>query len=53
MSFRPEYLFDGATVMMPDTEENQRAYPKNVAQVPGLGFPVEWIAAVFSLSRGA
>lgn len=50
---RPVYMFDGATVMMPDTEENQKAYPQNVAQKPGLGFPIARIAAIFSLSCGA
>jgi hypothetical protein len=38
---------------MPDTVENQRDYPQNVAQKPGLGFPIARIAAVFSLSCGA
>ena len=50
---RPVYMFDGATVMMPDTQENQKAYPQNVAQQPGLGFPIARIAAIFSLSCGA
>ncbi len=50
---RPVYMFDGATVMMPDTRENQKAYPQNVAQEPGLGFPIARIAAIFSLSCGA
>ena len=50
---RPVYIFDGATVMMPDTQENQEAYPQNVAQKPGLGFPIARVAAIFSLSCGA
>ena len=50
---RSVYMFDGATVMMPDTEENQKAYPQNVAQKPGLGFPIARIATIFSLSCGA
>jgi len=50
---RPVYIFDGATVMMPDTQENQKAYPQNVVQEPGLGFPIARIAAIFSLSCGA
>ena len=50
---RRAYAYDGATVMMPDTVENQQAYPQNVAQKPGLGFPIAKIAAVFSLSCGA
>ena len=50
---RRVYAYDGATVMMPDTPENQQAYPQNVAQQPGLGFPIAKIAAVFSLACGA
>ena len=50
---RPVYMFDGATVMMPDTQENQKAYPQNASQKPGLGFPIARIAAIFSLSCGA
>lgn len=47
------YAFDGSTVTMPDTAENQAAYPQNVVQKPGLGFPIARIAAIFSLSCGA
>jgi hypothetical protein len=50
---RRVYVFDGSTVSMPDTLENQRAYPQPVVQKPGLGFPLARIAAVFSLSCGA
>jgi Transposase DDE domain len=50
---RRVYAFDGSTVTMPDTRENQRAYPQNVAQQPGLGFPIARVAAVFSLACGA
>lgn len=50
---RRVYVFDGSTVMMPDTEENQAAYPQNVTQKPGLGFPIARMAAIFSLSCGA
>jgi hypothetical protein len=46
-------VFDGAAVSMPDTPENQRAYPQPDTQKPGLGFPLARIAAVFSLSCGA
>ena len=45
--------YDGSTVSMPDTLENQLAYPQPVAQKPGLGFPLARIAAFFSLSCGA
>lgn len=50
---RRVYAFDGSTISMPDTLENQRAYPQNVAQKPGLGFPIARIAAIFSLAWGA
>lgn len=46
------YTFDGSTVTMPDTPENQTAYPQNVAQKSGVGFPIARIAAIFSLSCG-
>jgi len=39
--------------MMPDTQENQKAYPQNEVQRPGLGFPIARIAAIFSLSCGS
>lgn len=50
---RRVYVYDGSTVSMPDTPENQAAYPQNVVQRPGLGFPIARIAAVFSLACGA
>jgi len=50
---RRVYLFDGSTVTMPDTAENQDAYPQHHSQKPGLGFPLARIAAIFSLSCGA
>ena len=50
---RPVYIFDGTTVVMPDTAENQKAYPQVDRQKPGLGFPMARIVAIFSLSCGA
>ncbi len=50
---RRVYAFDGSTVSMPDTPENQRDYPQPDTQKSGLGFPLARIAAVFSLSCGA
>ena len=50
---RRVYIFDGATVSMPDTYENQQAYPQPPQQKPGLGFPLMRIAAIFSLACGA
>ena len=45
--------YDGSTVSMPDTAENQQAYPQPPQQKPGVGFPLARIAAFFSLSCGA
>ena len=38
---------------MPDTYENQQAYPQPPQQKPGLGFPLMRIAVIFSLACGA
>jgi hypothetical protein len=35
------HAFDGLTISMPDTAEDQRACPQNVAQRAGLGFAHE------------
>ncbi len=45
--------FDGSTVSMPDTAENQQAYPQPPQQRLGVGFPLARMAAFFSLSCGA
>ena len=45
--------YDGSTVSMPDTKENQEAYPQPPQQKRGVGFPLARIAAFFSLSCGA
>ncbi len=50
---RRVYMFDGTTVTMPDTPENQQAYPQVYNQKPGLGFPLARIGAITSLSCGA
>jgi Transposase DDE domain len=50
---RRVYLFDGTTVTMPDTAENQAAYPQVYNQKPGLGFPIARIGALISLASGA
>ena len=50
---RRVYLFDGTTVTMPDTPENQAAYPQVYNQKPGLGFPIARIGALTSLACGA
>ena len=46
-------LIDGTTISMPDTPDNQRAYPQSRAQKEGLGFPLALLVAVISLSTGA
>jgi Transposase DDE domain len=43
---------DGSTVTMPDTPENQAAYPQQTTQAPGMGFPIARILVVFSLAAG-
>lgn len=45
-------VVDGSTVTMPDTPENQKAYPQARTQKPGCGFPIVRILAVFSLATG-
>ena len=50
---RRVYVYDGSSVSMPDTPENQLAYPQPDTQKPGLGFPLARIAAIFSLACGA
>src|SRR5690349_15052740 len=50
---RRVYMFDGTTVTMPDTPENQEAYPQVYNQKPGVGFPIARIGAITSLSCGA
>jgi hypothetical protein len=50
---RRVYLFDGTTVTMPDTPENQAAYPQVYNQKPGLGFPIARLGALISLSCAA
>jgi len=46
-------LVDGSSVAMPDTPENQTAYPQPKAQKPGCGFPVARVTAIFDLLTGA
>ncbi len=45
-------VFDGSTVSMPDTPENQEAFPQSRSQAPGVGFPLARIGVLFSLSVG-
>lgn len=50
---RRVYMFDGTTVTMPDTPENQQAYPQVYNQKPGLGFPIARVGVITALSCGA
>ena len=43
-------LADGTTVSMPDTEENQEAYPQQPGQKEGLGFPIARMVVLMSLA---
>jgi putative transposase len=45
-------VVDGSTVTMPDSEENQAAYPQPKSQQPGCGFPIARILVIFSLAVG-
>jgi hypothetical protein len=45
-------LADGATMLMPDTDENQNDYPQQGNQKPGLGFPIVRIVGLLSLATG-
>jgi hypothetical protein len=46
-------LFDGTTVSMPDTPENQHEFPQSLEQQPGLGFPIARIGGLIGLASGA
>jgi putative transposase len=46
---RPTSVIDGSTSSMPDTPENQRAFPQANTQEIGLGFPVMRYVALISL----
>ncbi len=50
---RPVRLIDGTTITMPDTLENQTAYPQLNGQKPGLGSPICRIVGIICLSSGA
>lgn len=47
---RHVHLVDGTTVSMPDTAENQIAYPQPTAQEAGLGFPLARMVVLMSLA---
>jgi hypothetical protein len=40
-------LTDGSTSTLPDTPENQQAFPQPASQKPGLGFPIiRWVVLI-------
>ena len=43
----------GTGISMPDTEENQAAYPQPSTQAPGVGFPLVRLVMVICLATGA
>jgi hypothetical protein len=45
-------IIDGSTSSMPDTDENQRAFPQARTQGIGLGFPLVRYVALISLATG-
>jgi putative transposase len=49
---RHVHLVDGTTVSMPDTPENQEAYPQPPSQQEGLGFPIARLVVLLSLATG-
>lgn len=46
-------LVDGTTFLMPDTDDNQKTYPQQSAQKPGLGFPIVRLVGLLSLATGS
>src|SRR5215216_4826982 len=50
---RPVKIVDGTGFSMPDTPENQAAWPQQKTQQPGCGFPSMKLVGLFSLSSGA
>lgn len=46
-------LIDGTTVTMPDTPENQAAFPQQSGQKPGLGFPICRMVGIVCLASGS
>ncbi len=43
-------LIEGSTFLMADTPANQKAFPQNSSQKPGLGFPIARMVVVISLA---
>jgi hypothetical protein len=49
---RPVKVVDGSGLSLPDTPDNQQAYPQPPQLKPGLGFPLVRLVVVFSLAVG-
>jgi Transposase DDE domain len=47
---RHVHLADGTTVSMPDTPDNQQAFPQPSTQTQGLGFPLARMVVLLSLA---
>jgi hypothetical protein len=47
---RHVHLVDGTTVSMPDTDENQAAFPQPRTQKRGVGFPIARMVVLLSLA---
>lgn len=50
---RPVKIVDGTCLTLPDTAENQAAYPQPSSQTPGCGFPHLRLLGLFSLDTAA
>jgi hypothetical protein len=50
---RNVFIADGTHVSMPDTPENQKAYPQPVVPQEGIGFPLARLAVLLSLATEA
>ena len=50
---RNVFIADGSHVSMPDTPQNQAAYPQPVVQQEGIGFPLARLAVLLCLATGA
>jgi hypothetical protein len=46
-------LVDGFTFTMPDTPDNQKAFPQPKSQKPGVGLPIARVCAILSLATAA
>lgn len=46
-------LVDGTTMLMPDTSNNQKTYPQQSVQKPGLGFSIVRLVGLLTLATGS